>query len=146
MTSPWISCEFTRLVPEAIPPLQAFEYDAGWDLHVLEPARIPVDGYALLRSGIAIAVPGGYYARIVGRSSSMYRRGLLVIEGVLDSGYRGECMSAVFNTGREGVVELEPGDSVSQIIVSPVPLVAWQEVLELSTSDRGVSGYGSSGR
>lgn len=138
--------QWTKLDPRAIPPLQAYPGDAGWDLHILDDTRLAVGEYKLLGSGLAIAVPPGFYARVVGRSSAMLRRGLLVIEGVCDSGYRGEQMTGVVNLGRFGPVDLKAGDSIAQIVVSPIPRVVWAEAESLDDSERGLRGYGSSGR
>jgi len=133
------------LDPDAIMPLQAYENDAGWDLHVLrETSIMPGRGWDV-RTGIAVAIPTGHYGRIIGRSSAFRRRGVLVVEGVIDSGFRGELFSYAYNVSNDKVV-LERGDSIAQLIISPVPHVEWVQVEELYGSERGKQGFGSSGR
>lgn len=126
-------------------PTSAYDGDAGWDLHVLEPTHIYPKRGVDVRTGVSIAIPEGFYGRIVGRSSAFRKRGLLVIEGIIDAGFRGELYSFVYNPG-ETIEVLEPGDSVAQLILVPVPSVTWLEVPALPESARGVNGFGSSGR
>lgn len=145
-TTGFVDVQWIKLDDRAIEPFQAYPGDAGFDLHVLDDTWIEVGTRALIPSGIAIALPMGYYARIVGRSSAMAQKGLLVIEGICDSGYRGEQMSGVFNVGLKGDVQLREGDSVAQVIISRAEPANWRLVDKLPGSARGESGYGSSGR
>jgi dUTP pyrophosphatase len=133
------------LEPDAQEPTQAYEGDAGWDLHVLEDTTILTGTGKDVRSGVRMALPPGYYARIIGRSSALRRKGVLVVEGVIDAGFRGELFSYCFNPGTE-TVHLHRGESVAQVIVTPVPGVSWMEVVYLPESKRGAMGFGSSGR
>lgn len=140
-----------RLDKSALLPVVAYEDDAGQDLLVLEDTWIGVNSGKDVRTGIAVAIPPGFYGRICGRSSALRKRGLLVVEGVIDCQFRGELYSYVFcpttqETMLVGGVQLKRGDSVAQLIVSPIPKVEWKEVDELPASDRGIKGFGSSGR
>lgn len=132
-------------------PVIAYQDDAGHDLLVMENTWIGVNSGKDVRTGVAVAIPPGFYGRICGRSSALRKRGLLVVEGVIDCQFRGELYSYVFcpatvETTLSGGVQLERGDSVAQLIVSPIPRVKWEEVDELPASDRGTRGFGSSGR
>jgi dUTP diphosphatase len=143
--------QIKRLDERALLPVAAYEDDAGHDLLVLEDTWIGVNSGKDVRTGIAVAIPPGFYGRICGRSSALRKRGLLVVDGVIDCQYRGELYSYVFcpatqRTVAESGVQLERGDSVAQLIVTPVPRVEWEEVDELPTSERGTRGFGSSGR
>lgn len=140
--------KFMKLRPEALAPKRAYDGDAGWDLFVCETTVINHEGLTWLPTGIALSIPGGFYGRIVGRSSSA-SRGLHVVEGVIDSGYRGEQMFRVARLWRSesdrSDAIVQAGESVGQLIIQPVPDVMFVEAGQLSTSARGVSGYGSSG-
>lgn len=140
-----------KLAPDAITPSMAYPGDAGWDLHVLEHTWIDVNSGVDVRTGVAVAIPPGYFGRIVGRSSALRKKNLLVVEGIIDAGFRGELFSYVFCPATEwtlmrGGVQLEPGDSVAQLIVQPVPEIEWLESDDLPPSKRGTNGFGSSGR
>lgn len=140
-----------RVDSEALLPTQAYDGDAGWDLRVLEPTWINVNQGVDVRTGVAVAIPEGFFGRIVGRSSALRKRGLMVIEGIIDSGFRGELFSYVYcpNTVRNVTtngVKLERGDSVAQLIIHQIPPVEWVEVENLPDSERGLAGFGSSGR
>lgn len=134
-----------RLHEDAHPLVRAYENDAGLDLHVLEETNIPPRAAMDVRTGVAVAIPPGFYGRVVGRSSALRRRGLMVMEGIIDSGFRGELYSYALNT-TDLVVTLLPGDSIAQLIVTPVPVVTPVEYDELPPSVRGDRGFGSSGR
>ena len=139
---------FTKLDDAAIVPTQAYPGDAGWDLHVLHDTMVgETDQWTNVRSGIAMAVPEGYYARLVGRSSAFRKKGLIVHEGIIDAGYRGELFSAcsLLDVYGDGVM-LKAGESICQIIIQPVPPVTMTQVDELPESVRGANGFGSSGR
>ena len=91
-------------------------------------------------TGIAVEIPTGYYGRLVARSGNTIKTGLRVYEGTIDSGYRGEVM--VMCSGDHTV---RAGDKIAQLIIQPLPRIELQEAEELSESDRGVKGFGSSG-
>ena len=141
-----IEVQITRVHPDAKEPFYAYTGDAGLDLHVLEDTWIPPGQGVDVRSGVAVAIPDGFYGRIVGRSSSLRKRGLLVSEGVIDSGFRGELFVYARNIGNLEAVQLRQGDSIGQLIVSPVPNVELRWVTDLPQSERGENGFGSSGR
>lgn len=120
--------------------------DAGWDLHVLEPTRCPAGEYRDVRSGVRIALNLGWYCRIVGRSSAFRKKGVMVLEGIIDAGFRGELFTTVYNPGRDDV-HLDTGMSIAQLIFQPVPHAVLVETLsDLPASARGEAGFGSSGR
>lgn len=134
-----------KLDPGALEPSQAYPGDAGLDLHVYEPTRVPAGEYRDVRSGVRIALPTGWFCRIVGRSSAFRKKGVLVLEGTIDAGFRGELFTTAFNPGAEDVY-LEPGMSIAQLIIQPVPHLVVQVRDELPASARGEAGFGSSGR
>lgn len=146
-----------RLDPTLPPPTYARAGDAGMDLRVAldgaegydytrSPAclRLYPGGRVLLRTGLAVAIPEGYQGEIRPRSS-LFLRGLHAAVGTIDSGYRGEIRVGVANLGREPV-ELEHGERLAQLVVSPVARCEVVEVAELDVTERGTGGFGSTGR
>ena len=71
--------------------------DAGWDLYVSRDVVIPAYSFTDIHTDIAIAMPEGLWGRVTGRSSALRKYGLLVNEGIIDNGYRGELFIGVFN-------------------------------------------------
>lgn len=139
--------KYVKLDERATVPRTAYEYDAGWDLFALETTIIHVNGIVDVRTGIAVAIPEGYYGRIVARSSTWRKRGLGVVEGIIDSGFRGELFTGAYLMSRTPMIDvpIRAGESIAQLIVQPVPVIEWTEVKDLPPSHRGESGFGSSG-
>jgi len=106
--------------------------------------RIEPGGRAAVRTGLAAAIPAGFYGRVAPRSGLAVRHGIDVLAGVVDSDYRGEILCALVNLGGEPF-EVEPGARVAQLIVEAVatPEPAWAE--ELEETARGAGGFGSTG-
>lgn len=136
--------QIRRLDPQATLPTRAHTGDAGWDLYVLRDVVIPPYDFVDIPTGIAIAPAPGLWARVVGRSSTVRRRGLLVIEGVIDTGWRDDITFGVRNlTGAH--ITVEAGQRLAQLIVQRHVDVDWEEVDELPNGDRGSAGFGSTG-
>ena len=134
--------------PEAKMPIRAHHDDAGWDLFVSQDVTVPPHGFMDVPSGVSVELPNGYWGLLTGRSSTIRKRGLLVVQGVIDTGYRGELFSAVWNLTDKSVL-LERGERVAQLILLPnatASSVLVQAVDDLSPSERGFGGFGSSGR
>lgn len=120
------------------------EGDAGLDLVVSERVVIRPGEFADVHSGVCVQLPPGYWGLLTGRSSTIRRRGLLVTQGVIDNGYRGELFAGVWNlSGSVAVVEV--GERLAQLILVPqwTGTLAWTGALDGSA--RGVQGFGSSG-
>ena len=134
-----------RLREDAVLPRQAYEGDAGFDLSACEEARLEPGERAIVRTGIAVEIPDGYAGFVQPRSGLAARHGIGIVNspGLIDSGYRGEIRIILLNTGREAFA-VEPGMRVAQLVVAPVATVRLVEVDELTSSERGVRGFGSS--
>ena len=128
----------------AVEPSFAYEGDAGMDLAVQGEHRIMPDERVDLPTGVAIQLPEGYYARLVGRSSTLRKRGLFVFEGIIDQGYRGPLFVYVENKTRTPIV-VANGSRIAQIIVQPIVQPVLTKVDQLDDSERGAKGFGSSG-
>jgi dUTP pyrophosphatase len=137
--------EFQLLAPSARQPTQSHAGDVGWDLYVSRSTYVPARAFADVPVDVAIALPDGYWARITGRSSAHRKLGLLVAEGIIDQGYRGDLFFGVWNM-TDAVVQLEPGQRVAQLIIQRIEPVIWREVEELPASERGAGGFGSTGQ
>jgi len=135
-----------KLHPDAVIPRYAKQGDAGMDLTAvaIEKESIPPKGIVTFRTGLAIEIPEGHVGLLFPRSS-VYKTGMTLSNcvGVIDSGYRGEIMMKYFRNGFHE--EYEVGDRIGQLIIMPYPEVQFEEVAELSSTDRGVGGYGSTG-
>ena len=134
-----------RLRPDGRVPTRAKSSDAGYDLY--SPVNLPITPTSreLVATGIAIEIPEGYYGRIAPRSGLAVKAGVDILAGVIDSGYRDEVKVVMINLG-QGLVSVNKGDRIAQLIIEKCHDVEWEETEELSDSDRGEGGFGSSGR
>ena len=119
--------------------------DAGLDLYASETALIRGREWKGISAGISIAIPDSYYARIAPRSCLAYKHGIDVFAGVVDSGYRGEIKVILYNAGEKDYL-VNIGDKIAQLIIEKCYLWDITTVEELSISDRGERGFGSSGK
>jgi dUTP pyrophosphatase len=126
-------------------PTKANESDAGFDLYCTVDAEILPGQRKLLPTGISMAIPVGYYGRIADRSGNSFSLGLHVLAGVVDSGYRAEVKVLLVNLS-EVPVEIKRGHRVAQLIITAISTLPLMQVQELDSTDRGASGFGSSGR
>ena len=136
--------KFKKLNQYAQTPFQATVGSAGFDLVATSKERIS-HNIVKYGTGIAVEIPKGYMGLVFARSSC-YKAGMLLTNGVglVDSDYRGE-VTAVFATSNFSR-EYEVGDRVAQLVIVPYPAVEYVETDELSQTDRGTGGYGSTGR
>jgi dUTP pyrophosphatase len=135
---------FKRLHPEARLPSRGSTRAAGLDLCAVESVTLAPGARAAVRTGLAVAIPEGFYGRVAPRSGLAVRHGIDVLAGVIDADYRGEILCALVNHGREPF-EIEPGARVAQLVVESIatPEPAWAEDLE--ETERGAGGFGSTG-
>jgi len=126
-------------------PLYAHPHDAGLDLFCLEPITILAWTRAVIRTGLAFEIPEGYVGLVWDKSGLAFKNGLTTMSGVLDAGYRGELKLLVFNAS-DADYEFAAGDKVAQLLIQPVERVAIEGVAELSDTNRGAGGFGSTGR
>ena len=129
-------------------PSYETELAAGMDLAaaVVDPVVLAPGAYALVPTGLAIALPAGYEAQIRPRSGLAARHGITLpnAPGTIDADYRGEIKVIVMNLGAEDFA-IERGMRIAQMVVAPVSRVAWREVEALPDSARGSGGFGSTG-
>jgi dUTP pyrophosphatase len=121
--------------------------DAAFDLSCLEAFSLLPGERSMVRTGVAIALPDGYAGLVLPRSGLAYRHGVTCANspGLVDPNYRGELMVILVNLGLEPFVA-EAGDRIAQLLLVPYALPELTVVESLSDTERGASGFGSSGR
>jgi dUTP diphosphatase len=136
-----------RLDPDLPLPGYARASDAGLDLRSSERVVIEPGERALVGTGVAIAIPPGFAGLVLPRSGLALRHGVTVLNapGLIDAGYRGEVKVLLVNQDRTTPVTLERGERIAQLVVQAVAAVDLVEVPELSASERGAGGFGSTG-
>jgi dUTP pyrophosphatase len=137
-----------RLTDAATLPKRAHDGDAGLDLHAAEAAVLEAGQRASVGTGIAVEIPDGHAGLVLPRSGLAARHGIALVNapGLIDAGYRGEVRVLLLNTDREEPFEIVPGDRIAQLLVVPFAAAEPLEAVELSVSERGSGGFGSSGR
>jgi len=154
-----VQVKFKKLSTLAVVPTRQKTGDAGYDLYSIEDLKIKPLSRALVSTGLSIEVPEGYYARVAPRSGLAIKNGIDVLAGVVDSSYRGEVKVVLMNlsvdlasmmgltpsiAGSISDFKIKAGDRIAQLIIEKYHAVKWQEVEELSFSDRK-GGFGSTG-
>lgn len=121
--------------------------DAGADLSSSEALTLAPGQRATVGTGVSIALPAGFVAFIVPRSGLAAKHGITVVNspGTVDAGYRGEIKVTLLNTDSSDSFEIAIGDRIAQMIVMPVTLARFIPVEKLPVSERGESGFGSTG-
>ena len=105
-------------------------------------------GRALISTGVAIAIPEGFAGFVQPRSGLALKHGITCLNtpGLIDSGYRGELKVLLINTDPNETFEVNKGERIAQLVIQKVEECNFQEVEELPDSERGETGFGSSGR
>jgi dUTP pyrophosphatase len=134
--------------PDACLPEYATEGAAGADLRarLSSPVCVPPLGRARILTGLVLEIPAGYEGQVRPRSGLAARHGITVLNapGTIDSDYRGEVAVIIINLGSEAFT-VKDGDRIAQLIIAPVCGAAFTEAKELSETDRGAGGFGSTG-
>jgi len=137
-----------KLYPDARLPQRATGGASGLDLfaYIKASSRTLVlkEKPRLIGTGIALEVPSGYEAQIRPRSG-LSAKGVLVALGTVDSDYRGEVMVTMYTVGHHNSFELKHGDRIAQLVTGKLAELPIEEVSELSATERGAHGHGSTG-
>lgn len=141
--------KYKRLSEKAVAPVRAHKSDAGFDLTV---SRITTElnecGQLVLvyHTDLAFEIPEGYYGQLMTRSSiSKKSLRLTTSSSVIDSGYRGEVTAKFMSTTDVVPAVYQEGERFAQLLILPLPEVEFVEADELTESDRGEGGFGSTG-
>jgi dUTP pyrophosphatase len=154
--------KYSKLNPEGKEPFRANSSDAGYDLFSTEYATLEPFQRKLISTGINMEIPEGFYGRVAPRSGLACKKGIDVMAGVIDSGYRGEIKVLLINFNFEGYnlkpnafeamfgsanrMEIKPGERIAQLIIEKCHAVEWKPMKTLEESQRGKHGFGSSGQ
>jgi dUTP pyrophosphatase len=130
-------------------PHYASEHAAGMDLRaaVGDEIILAPGEYALIPTGLAIALPEGYEAQVRPRSGLALKHGITVLNspGTIDADYRGEVGVILVNLGQHSF-PIQRGERIAQMVIAPVSRISWQPAASLDDTTRGAGGFGSSGR
>ncbi len=137
--------KFKKLHSEAVTPTYSKRGDAGLDLTAVSEEWNEDNSIVTYGTGLAIEIPEGYVGLLFPRSS-VFKTSLNLSNsvGILDSGYRGEIMFK-YRYLEEGMV-YDVKDRVGQLLILPYPSIELEEAEELSSTERGEGGYGSTGK
>jgi len=134
-----------KLNNNTILPTYAHPGDVGMDLYSLEDYILKPNERHIFMLGFALEFPIGYAAIVKDKSSLPKNGGLHTMGGVFDAGYRGEYNVLLVNMGDEPY-EIKTGHKIAQLVIYPVVIAELEEANELSDSERGYGGFGSTGK
>ncbi|MBQ1988954.1 MAG: dUTP diphosphatase [Clostridia bacterium] len=144
-----LKMNFKKLNDKAITPTYGTEFSAGADLYACEGGEVSIapGETKLIHTGLSLEIPEGYAGLIYARSGIATKRGLAPANkvGVIDSDYRGEIMVSLYNHS-SSVQTIADGERVAQLVITPFLKVEYNEVDELSDTERGEGGFGSTGK
>lgn len=142
----YVRLEFKLAHPDAKIPFRKRITDAGYDIHSIESVCIDPHCTQNIHTGIIVVCPEGYFITVEGRSS-MWSNGVAPFHGILDSGYQGELMVRLMNISDDQYT-VEKHDRIAQIVLHQALNAVFVEVETFSKeySQRGLAGFGSSGR
>lgn len=129
----------------AFAPIRAHETDAGLDLIAKERVKIWPGMSACIDTGVHMELPHGYYGKIESKSGLNVKHNIVSCGGVIDEGYTGSVVVKLYNLGDKAYV-FNPGDKVAQLVIQPYVAPELEIVKELSETDRGSNGFGSTGK
>lgn len=141
------SIKVKRLDPEVPLPRRAHRGDAGADLVAAESLTLAPGERALIGTGLAIELPVGTVGLIHPRSGLAAKHGISIVNtpGTIDADYRGEIKVCLINLDPREEFRVEKGMRIAQLVIQRVELVSFVQVEDLSATERGVGGYGSTG-
>lgn len=134
-----------KLNPEAKLPSKGHPGDAGMDFFATETVVFPPQSQQNVKTGVALEIPEGFVGLIWDKSSVSFNKGLKVMGGVIDSGYRGEVIMSLYNTSSKEQI-IEKGNKIAQMIIQKFEDCEIEEVNEMSETVRGEGREGSTGQ
>lgn len=144
-----MNIKIKKLKENAIIPTRGSKYSAGLDLYACTSTPVIIAPHQTIKvsTGLAIELPDGYFGAIAARSGLSTKQGLAPANklGVCDSDYRGEYIVPLHNHSNEPQM-INPMERIAQLIVLPYLPVEFEEVGELTNTERGDCGFGSTGK
>ncbi len=139
-----LKIKIKKLRPDAIVPKYANPGDAGMDLYSVEDLILKSGERAGIKTGISAELPEGYVTLVWDKSGNALKSGIKTMAGVCDSGYRGEYIIVLINlSGKD--FEIKKGQKIAQMLIQKIETPKVEVVEELSSTERGVGGFGSTG-
>jgi dUTP pyrophosphatase len=139
--------QIQKLDPNAKLPTRGSEHAIGIDLYALDDVLVPYGDVARARTGIAVAIPNGYYGRIAPRSGLASKQGIDVLAGVIDADYRGELIVLLTHHSMSADIHrLKAGERIAQLILERADIPTMVVTDQLDETVRGSGGFGSSGK
>lgn len=141
-----ISVKVKKLHPDARLPVYGTDGAGCFDLAALDSNYVAEESTARIRTGLSFEIPSGHVMLIFSRSGHGFKNDIRLANcvGVIDADYRGEVMVKLTSDGLNDLA-VNAGDRIAQAMVIPFPRVAFEEVEELSSTERGEGGFGSTG-
>ena len=137
--------KYKKIHPDAKINMPSKPGDAGYDICSVEEKEILPGEPQIVRTGLIFELPEGHYATIRTRSGHGIKENLRVHPGLADNAYRGEIFLKVYNLGKTPYV-VKKGEKIAQIVLNKSIIFDLQEVQEVSSTERGTSGLGSTGK
>lgn len=138
-----------QIVNKSNNPLPQYQTEGavGFDLQANESTVIEPGQRDLISTGLYLSIPKGYEGQIRPRSGLAINAGITVLNtpGTIDSDYRGEIKIILYNSSTNFTLNINPGDRIAQLVISPIQKVELEEVEELDSTERGEGGFGSTG-
>ncbi len=136
--------KFKKVNDKVVEPTFSYNNAAAMDLHSAEDLVLKAGQQAVVKTGIAMAIPQGYWGDIRDRSGLAAKHGLHCLAGVIDSDYRGEIQVVLINLSKENY-NIKAGDRIAQMIISKHEQVKLQEIDNIDDTKRAEGNFGSSG-
>ena len=140
--------QIKKLSNEVLTPKYETSGSSGMDIaaYIKQDITIEPGEKALIPTGFSLSIPLGYEVQIRPRSGLAAKKGITILNtpGTIDSDYRGEIKVILINLSKDGF-SVKNGERIAQMVVCPIEQVSVEEVKELSETDRGTSGFGSTG-
>lgn len=125
-------------------PTRAHPWDAGLDLYAKEGGYVPAECGVEFDTGVHLDIPKGFVGLVKSRSGLMMKNSIIT-DGTIDAGYTGSIRVKLFNLGCSSY-RVEAGDKIAQLVIIPIAAPPLEVVDSLGQTDRGCSGFGSTGR
>ncbi|MBI1762216.1 MAG: dUTP diphosphatase [Acidobacteria bacterium] len=133
-----------QLHPAAQLPRRGSAFAAGADLHCVEAFTLQPGARKAVPTGLALAIPPGYYGRVAPRSGWAAKHGIDTLAGIIDADYRGEVLVLLINLGDQPFTAAA-GERIAQLIIERAAPCAYEWANELDETTRGAGGFGSTG-
>lgn len=142
----YLTVNIKKLSKKAIIPKFSHEDDSGADVYSIDDVVINPGENALVHTGLAIELPENYECQVRSKSGLALKNSIFVLNspGTIDNSYRGECNVILMNLGKEPY-HVKVGQKIAQFVIKPIFRVDFNEVSEISDTERGTGGFGSTG-